>query len=239
MPESAFAGAGREVNRRETRREAPDASGRDPFCPRGGGPRHRFVMLDGGAETRPSDARRGARRDAARMPAGERSLVTLRPPPHVSLSGEARPWAIERPRSSSCCGAPSSVFRRASRSRSSRWRLSSSSSPPRAGSRSTAHSRAALPLEMANREPGRRRAERVSVSDFRSVPRRAPAAHSRGKSPGIGYATQDALLEGIVAVLLPDGRRSLTFGVFHAGFGVGWLAGAWRPASSTSDRGPH
>ncbi|MGE5415121.1 MAG: MFS transporter [Syntrophomonadaceae bacterium] len=43
---------------------------------------------------------------------------------------------------------------------------------------------------------------------------------------GIGYATQDTLFKAIIAGLLPEGRRSLAFGLFYAGYGVGWLVGS-------------
>ena len=43
---------------------------------------------------------------------------------------------------------------------------------------------------------------------------------------GIGYATQDTLFKAIVAGLLPEGRRSLAFGLFYTGYGAGWLLGA-------------
>jgi predicted MFS family arabinose efflux permease len=43
---------------------------------------------------------------------------------------------------------------------------------------------------------------------------------------GVGYATQDTLFKAIVAGLLPKGRRSLAFGLFYAGYGVGWLVGS-------------
>ena len=43
---------------------------------------------------------------------------------------------------------------------------------------------------------------------------------------GIGYATQDTLFKAIVAGMLPEGRRSLAFGLFYAGYGVGWLVGS-------------
>lgn len=43
---------------------------------------------------------------------------------------------------------------------------------------------------------------------------------------GIGYAIQDTLLKAIVAGLLPKGKRSLAFGLFYAGYGVGWLVGS-------------
>lgn len=42
----------------------------------------------------------------------------------------------------------------------------------------------------------------------------------------IGYATQDTLLKALVAGMLPKGSRSLAFGLFYAGYGVGWLAGS-------------
>jgi MFS family permease len=43
---------------------------------------------------------------------------------------------------------------------------------------------------------------------------------------GIGYATQDTLLKAIVAGQLPEGKRSLAFGLFYTGYGVGWLIGS-------------
>jgi predicted MFS family arabinose efflux permease len=43
---------------------------------------------------------------------------------------------------------------------------------------------------------------------------------------GIGYATQDTLFKAIIAGLLPEGRRSLAFGLFYTGYGTGWLVGA-------------
>jgi len=42
----------------------------------------------------------------------------------------------------------------------------------------------------------------------------------------IGYATQDTLLKAIVAGVLPQGKRNLAFGLFYAGYGVGWLIGS-------------
>lgn len=42
----------------------------------------------------------------------------------------------------------------------------------------------------------------------------------------VGYATQDTLLKAVVAGLLPEGKRSLAFGLFYAGYGVGWLIGS-------------
>lgn len=43
---------------------------------------------------------------------------------------------------------------------------------------------------------------------------------------GIGYATQDTLLKALVAEVLPEGQRNLAFGLFYAGYGVGWLVGS-------------
>lgn len=43
---------------------------------------------------------------------------------------------------------------------------------------------------------------------------------------GIGQATQDSLLTAVVAGVLPQGRRDLAFGLYYAGYGVGWLAGS-------------
>src|SRR5262245_49367744 len=43
---------------------------------------------------------------------------------------------------------------------------------------------------------------------------------------GIGYATQDTLLKALVAGMLPEGKRNLAFGLFYAGYGVGWLIGS-------------
>jgi len=43
---------------------------------------------------------------------------------------------------------------------------------------------------------------------------------------GVGYATQDSLLKALIARLLPEGRRSLAFGLFYAGYGAGWLVGS-------------
>jgi len=43
---------------------------------------------------------------------------------------------------------------------------------------------------------------------------------------GIGYAAQDTLFKAIVAGLLPEGKRNLAFGLFYAGYGVGWLLGS-------------
>jgi MFS family permease len=43
---------------------------------------------------------------------------------------------------------------------------------------------------------------------------------------GIGYAVQDTLLKAIVAGVLPEGKRSFTFGLFYTGYGSGWLIGS-------------
>jgi MFS family permease len=43
---------------------------------------------------------------------------------------------------------------------------------------------------------------------------------------GLGYATQDTLLKAIVAEVLPEGQRNFAFGLYYAGYGVGWLAGS-------------
>jgi len=43
---------------------------------------------------------------------------------------------------------------------------------------------------------------------------------------GVGYATQDTLLKAIVAEVLPEGKRNLAFGLYYAGYGVGWLIGS-------------
>jgi MFS family permease len=43
---------------------------------------------------------------------------------------------------------------------------------------------------------------------------------------GIGQATQDSLLTALVASVLPQRRRNLAFGLYYAGYGVGWLVGA-------------
>ena len=43
---------------------------------------------------------------------------------------------------------------------------------------------------------------------------------------GLGYATQDTLLKAIVAEVLPEDRRSSAFGLYYAGYGVGWLIGS-------------
>jgi MFS family permease len=43
---------------------------------------------------------------------------------------------------------------------------------------------------------------------------------------GIGYATQDTLFKAVVASVLPEGKRNFAFGLFYAGYGVGWLAGS-------------
>jgi MFS family permease len=43
---------------------------------------------------------------------------------------------------------------------------------------------------------------------------------------GIGYATQDTLFKALVASELPEGKRNFAFGLFYAGYGVGWLVGS-------------
>jgi MFS family permease len=43
---------------------------------------------------------------------------------------------------------------------------------------------------------------------------------------GIGYATQDTLLKALIVAVLPKGKRNFAFGVFYAGYGVGWLIGS-------------
>jgi MFS family permease len=43
---------------------------------------------------------------------------------------------------------------------------------------------------------------------------------------GVGYATQDTLFKAIIASRIPEGRRNTAFGLFYAGYGVGWLAGS-------------
>ncbi len=43
---------------------------------------------------------------------------------------------------------------------------------------------------------------------------------------GIGYATQDTLLKAVIAGHLPEGKRNVAFGLYYAGYGVGWLLGS-------------
>jgi len=43
---------------------------------------------------------------------------------------------------------------------------------------------------------------------------------------GLGYAVQDTLLKAIVATVLPEGQRNFAFGLYYAGYGVGWLIGS-------------
>jgi MFS family permease len=43
---------------------------------------------------------------------------------------------------------------------------------------------------------------------------------------GIGYATQDTLLKALIAGVLPEGKRNFAFGLYYAGYGVGWLFGS-------------
>lgn len=42
---------------------------------------------------------------------------------------------------------------------------------------------------------------------------------------GVGYAIQDTLFKAIVAGILPEKKRGLAFGLFYAGYGLGWLVG--------------
>jgi MFS family permease len=43
---------------------------------------------------------------------------------------------------------------------------------------------------------------------------------------GVGYATQDTLFKALVASVLPEKKRNFAFGLFYAGYGVGWLIGS-------------
>ncbi|HEX5541865.1 MAG TPA: MFS transporter [Micromonospora sp.] len=43
---------------------------------------------------------------------------------------------------------------------------------------------------------------------------------------GIGQVTQDMLLSAVVAGALPENRRNLAFGLYYAGYGLGWVIGA-------------
>src|SRR4051812_47642707 len=43
---------------------------------------------------------------------------------------------------------------------------------------------------------------------------------------GVGYATQDTLLEALIASVLTEGRRNLAFGLFYLGYGGGGLIGS-------------
>jgi len=43
---------------------------------------------------------------------------------------------------------------------------------------------------------------------------------------GVGYAVQDTLFKALVADILPDRKRGLAFGLFYAGYGLGWLVGS-------------
>jgi MFS family permease len=43
---------------------------------------------------------------------------------------------------------------------------------------------------------------------------------------GLGYAVQDTLLKAIVVTVLPEGQRNFAFGLYYAGYGVGWLIGS-------------
>jgi MFS family permease len=42
---------------------------------------------------------------------------------------------------------------------------------------------------------------------------------------GVGYAIQDTLFKAMVAGILPEKKRGLAFGLFYAGYGLGWLVG--------------
>jgi MFS family permease len=42
----------------------------------------------------------------------------------------------------------------------------------------------------------------------------------------VGYATQDTLLKALIATVLPEGQRNFAFGLYYAGYGVGWLVGS-------------
>ncbi len=42
----------------------------------------------------------------------------------------------------------------------------------------------------------------------------------------IGYAIQDTLFKAVIVERLPTGRRNFAFGIFYAGYGVGWLIGS-------------
>jgi MFS family permease len=43
---------------------------------------------------------------------------------------------------------------------------------------------------------------------------------------GVGYATQDTLLKALIATVLPERQRNFAFGLYYAGYGVGWLIGS-------------
>ena len=43
---------------------------------------------------------------------------------------------------------------------------------------------------------------------------------------GLGYATQDTLLKALIATVLPERGRNFAFGLYYAGYGVGWLVGS-------------
>lgn len=43
---------------------------------------------------------------------------------------------------------------------------------------------------------------------------------------GIGQMTQDMLFSSVIAGVLPKDQRSLAFGLFYAGYGLGWVVGA-------------
>jgi MFS family permease len=43
---------------------------------------------------------------------------------------------------------------------------------------------------------------------------------------GVSYAIQDTLLKALIVEELPEGQRNLAFGLYYAGYGVGWLVGS-------------
>ncbi len=43
---------------------------------------------------------------------------------------------------------------------------------------------------------------------------------------GVAYAIQDTLFRALVADILPEKKRGLAFGLFYAGYGLGWLVGS-------------
>ncbi|HEX5595113.1 MAG TPA: MFS transporter [Micromonosporaceae bacterium] len=43
---------------------------------------------------------------------------------------------------------------------------------------------------------------------------------------GVGQVTQDMLLSAVIAGSLPANRRNLAFGLYYAGYGLGWVIGA-------------
>jgi hypothetical protein len=53
---------------------------------------------------------------------------------------------------------------------------------------------------------------------------------------GVGQITQDTLLKAVVAGVLPQGRRSLAFGLYYAGYGLGCSSAPSPPGCTTSSR---